>query len=201
MALSLPALPVQAQSLTQSIFSKLLGTDTDEPAINYSERAPLVIPPKRDLVSPQSKAELEADPAWPKDPDVEKRRKKAASAESRGPASSNSELLSDEEMAAGTLTGPARDQRSPAQADREYEKMSNPVNPKVLAKRGSFGTEETPLDPTVCPTRKSLIDPPDCINKPLASAPLDGNEPLPSELSAEENKPWYEKVWKFGGGN
>jgi hypothetical protein len=198
-ALALPATGAQAQNIGQYLFNKLLGQDTDEPAINYSEKAPLVMPKTRDLPQPMSKAATD-DPNWPKDPDAEKRKKKA-SADSLGPASNNTELLSQEELARGARVGSPANQKATYQTEMEYKRASNPVSPTVMAKRGSFAAVDTPpLDPNVCPPRRTLVDPPGCINKPLASAPLDANAELPSEIEAEQNKPWYQKVWKFGGG-
>jgi hypothetical protein len=195
-----PVGAAQAQSLGQTIFSKILGTDESEPAINYSERAPLVLPPKRDLVEPMAKVTPETDPAWPKDPDAMKRSKKA-SADKRGVApGGNTELVSQEELAAGRLEGAPIDQRNTLAAIQEYNRMSNPVNPKQLRRRGSLTGSDEPLVAGVEPPRRSLIDPPTGLRTPLATAPLGGDEPLPSELSAEENKPWYQQVWKFGGG-
>jgi hypothetical protein len=197
-ALALPAGGAEAQSVP-NLFQKILGTGNDQPAINYSERAPLVIPPKRDLPAPGAAAVATEDPDWPKDPDENKRRKLAASPDSRGPASSNSELLTRDEMALGTRE--STDQRSNYELERESKTMSNPVNPKVLARRGSFGAPEEPLVAGQEPARKSLIDPPTGMRTPLASAPLAGDEPLPSEADAEANKPWYQKIWGFGGGS
>jgi hypothetical protein len=198
-AFAMPSGGAQAQEFGQSVFKRIFGVDDDQPAINYSERAPLVLPKNSQLPDPMSKAALADDPNWPKDPDAEKRKKKNANGIA-GPASGNTELVSQDELALGTRQGPYTQQKSANQLDQEYEHMSNPVNPKVLARRGSFAPDSPPLDPTVCPARRTLVDPPGCINKPLASAPLDSNEPLPSEVSAEENKPWYQKIWKFGGG-
>jgi hypothetical protein len=45
----------------------------DDPVIEYRERSPLVVPPSRDLPPPQTKA-ASKDPAWPKDPDVVRRK-------------------------------------------------------------------------------------------------------------------------------
>ena len=48
-----------------------LGLRRDGEAINYQERAPLVIPPSRALPPPERSGALVANnPAWPKDPDV-----------------------------------------------------------------------------------------------------------------------------------
>jgi hypothetical protein len=52
-----------------------LGLQRDGEAINYQERAPLVIPPSRVLPPPEkSDAVVAKNPAWPKDPDVARRK-------------------------------------------------------------------------------------------------------------------------------
>ena len=52
-----------------------LGLRKDGEAINYQERAPLVIPPSRALPPPEkADAALANNPAWPKDPDVARRK-------------------------------------------------------------------------------------------------------------------------------
>jgi hypothetical protein len=199
LALALPASEAQAQSFGQSVFARLFGFGDDEAAINYSELAPLVIPPSRTLEQPKSAAAVAEDPAWPKDPDEKKRRKKA-SADSRGPASNNTELVPQQQLAAGRLTGGGVDQRSALKFEEDYKRMSNPVNPKVLSRKGSFGPKEDPLVPGVEPPRQTLVDPPQGYRAPSARASLDANEPLPSEVASGENLPWYQKIWKFGGG-
>jgi len=45
--------------------------------IDYNERSPLVVPPTRDLPPPQS-ANATPAPDWPKDPDMQRRKAKAA---------------------------------------------------------------------------------------------------------------------------
>jgi len=52
-----------------------LGLRKDGDGINYQERAPLVLPSSRTLPPPEkSDARLANNPAWPKDPDVLKRK-------------------------------------------------------------------------------------------------------------------------------
>src|SRR3982074_3920322 len=53
---------------------KDLGLRRDGEGIEYRERAPLVVPPTRNLPPPQSEAAITANPAWPKDPDVKQRK-------------------------------------------------------------------------------------------------------------------------------
>lgn len=52
--------------------------EDESPEIDYRERAPLVLPPKMDLVKPSQTAARPA--SWPQDPDVARRRKAAADA-------------------------------------------------------------------------------------------------------------------------
>ena len=57
--------------------------DGDE-NINYQERAPLVLPPGRTLPPPEQRGAATANnPAWPKDPDVERRKAQAAAEKGR----------------------------------------------------------------------------------------------------------------------
>jgi hypothetical protein len=68
--------PIDTQILRG--FMEQLGLRRDGEAINYEERAPLVIPPNRDLPPPErSDAVLAHNPAWPKDPDVKRRKDEA----------------------------------------------------------------------------------------------------------------------------
>jgi hypothetical protein len=61
-----------------------LGFKRDgEPGINYQERAPLVLPPSRDLAPPEQRDAAAANPAWPKDPDVERRKLETAMEKNR----------------------------------------------------------------------------------------------------------------------
>ena len=61
-------------------FMNVLGFQRDGTGIEYRERAPLVVPPSRDLPPPQSEGVAARSPAWPKDPDAA-RRKQATAAE------------------------------------------------------------------------------------------------------------------------
>jgi type IV secretory pathway VirB10-like protein len=47
----------------------------NEPGIDYHERSPLVVPPTRDLPKPEISGGATANPAWPKDPDVQRQKK------------------------------------------------------------------------------------------------------------------------------
>src|SRR5204862_4980510 len=60
-------------------FMDVLGFQRDGTGIEYRERAPLVVPPSRDLPPPQSEGVTARDPAWPKDPDAVRRKHATAS--------------------------------------------------------------------------------------------------------------------------
>jgi hypothetical protein len=55
-------------------FMKQLGFKDGDVGVEYHERAPLVVPPSRNLPPPQDEAPVARNPAWPKDPDVARRR-------------------------------------------------------------------------------------------------------------------------------
>jgi hypothetical protein len=66
--------PVDTKIL-RSILGGLGLKRADEPQIQYQERAPLVIPPDKDLPTPQAAgAAIANNPAWPNDPDVARAR-------------------------------------------------------------------------------------------------------------------------------
>jgi hypothetical protein len=71
--------------LDTKIFRQIMkdfGATRDGPQIEYRERAPLVVPPSRNLPPPrQAGAAAAANPAWPKDSDVAARHKRATAAE------------------------------------------------------------------------------------------------------------------------
>jgi len=74
----------QAQQLT-NIFQRMLGTCDDAPPINYSERAPLVIPGKRDMRQPGATSSADNDPNWPNDPDEKKAQGRSKARQAKGP--------------------------------------------------------------------------------------------------------------------
>ena len=88
LATSLPARAADDEvSLDKKVFRGILeglGLRRDGEAINYQERAPLVIPPSRALPPPEkSDAVVANNPAWPKDPDVTLRKREAERARNR----------------------------------------------------------------------------------------------------------------------
>src|SRR5262245_487017 len=102
---------------------KDIGLRKDGEGIDYRERAPLVVPPSRNLPLPQSETPVSANPAWPKDPDVVQR--KAAAAKKKEPARTAAQTmeaegrpLSRDELDKGKTTGPVGGSASPEEAGR-----------------------------------------------------------------------------------
>lgn len=78
LALSIGAAPALAgddeeESFELQFLKKAFGI-TDQAAIDYRERSPLVVPPTRNLPSPEAVA-AEANPNWPKDPEKQPKKK------------------------------------------------------------------------------------------------------------------------------
>jgi hypothetical protein len=65
-------LPLDTKLFRQ--WMKDLGLQRDGEGIEYRERAPLVVPPSRNLPPPRSEAAVTSNPAWPNDPDAKKRK-------------------------------------------------------------------------------------------------------------------------------
>jgi hypothetical protein len=102
---------------------KDIGLRRDGEGIDYRERAPLVVPPSRNLPPPQNETPVSANPAWPKDPDVAQR--KAAAAKKKEPARTAAQameaegrVLSRDELDKGKTTGPVGGSASPEEAGR-----------------------------------------------------------------------------------
>src|SRR5262245_36316856 len=67
-------------ALDTKLFRQLMkdvGLRRDGEGSDFRERAPLVVPPSRNLPPPQSETPVSANPAWPKDPDATQRKAEA----------------------------------------------------------------------------------------------------------------------------
>src|SRR5215831_18962500 len=151
-----------------------------EETINYRERSPLVIPPGRALPPPeQSGAAIANNPAWPKDPDVERRKTQAATEKGRN--------ISDERereqnpLRPDQLTPGGKPKKKPTQADNGYEPpasgFGSQIMPSELGFRNSMfgnvfnGKKEESAKFTGEPTRNSLTDPPPGYQTPSPDQP------------------------------
>lgn len=103
----------------------LAGVAEGEDQIEYPERAPLVVPPALKLPAPKTSAAA-TNPAWPKDPDLERKRKakEAAMAKPQDP----DRRLTVEEIRAGRIAGA----NMPTAEDLNRKDPSKPLTPQEM---------------------------------------------------------------------
>jgi hypothetical protein len=183
--LAAPA-PARAADDEPSIDQKLirgfmegLGLKRDGESINYQERAPLVIPPRLDLPPPEkSDAALASNPAWPKDPDVG-RRKEAERLQRNRNISEERERdqnpLSEKQLTPGGA--PKRQARKDDGYQAPQGDFANPLSPSQLGYVGGmfdnvFGKKnEENVRFTGEPPRTALTEPPPGYQTPSPDQP------------------------------
>lgn len=191
-ALARPA-HAEDDNIVEEALSELgLATKKKAP-IEYRERAPIVIPKDRTLPPPRPKAEVAANPAWPKDPDVLRRQKEEE--EDKLPftqqwkyiANRDSALmLKPDELRAGRVAG-----GQPGWGETENDRRTA-LTPEEVNRRaqspdaGSWAKAE--------PKRRALTDPPPGYRTPAPTAPYqaaDGKTTDPNKSS------WWQKLNPF----
>ena len=155
---------------------KDIGLQRNGEGIDYHERAPLVVPPSRDLPPPQDETPVTANPSWPKDPDVARRKAEAAARKKpRKTASETMEAegrpLSRSELDRGKIDGAAGGSQTP-------EEGARPMRPSELGAKSffkdmfsSFSNEGEKGTFTGEPVRESLTAPPPGYQTPSPDQP------------------------------
>jgi hypothetical protein len=156
----------------------------DEAGINYQERAPLVIPPSRDLPPPENAdAAVAKHPSWPNDPDVARSKLEAAQERKRNVSAEREREqnpLRPDEMTPGAKSQTAV--RRPDAAGRDANSPSDTgrfgITPNELGTKGSIFTnmfagkdDENVGKFTAEPPRASLTDPPRGYQTPSPDQP------------------------------
>jgi hypothetical protein len=186
-----------------------LGLRKDgEAMINYEERAPLVIPPSRALPPPErSDAVIANNPAWPKDPDVQ-RRKAEAEQEKKNTLTASEQILHDSyalspaEMTPGPKPRTARRSPPPDASQASGYNYGNKLSPTQLGYKGNlldlmFGKDKNKDRDDVAkftkePPRTALTEPPPGYQTPSPEQPYGvGKEKPVAPTSADYyiNKP------------
>lgn len=184
-ALLASSLPARAED-DSSIGSKALrgimeglGLRKDGEAINYQERAPLVIPPSRTLPPPEtSDAVIANNPAWPKDPDVARR--KLELEQERVPKNSvdveaEARVLRPDQLTPGG--NPRQTRRSSGESNGSIAWGGERLSPSELNQKSSiwssmFGSEEKEVAKfTREPPRTTLTAPPSGYQTPSPDQP------------------------------
>jgi len=157
------------------IMKAILGVN-DGDGIDYRERAPLVVPPSMNLVPPDA-GKID-HPAWPKDADVEARKKRKATAakQPRIDADRDGRPLTPAELNVGQLPRGSR-ANTPASANAELEGQRK-MKPDELGYKGGlfdslFRDTSKPevAEFTGEAPRSSLTEPPPGYMTPSASQP------------------------------
>ncbi len=161
---------------------------TDQAPIEYRERAPLVVPPSRNLPSPEAVA-AESNPAWPKDADKTPKKKKAGL--SVTDADFTGKPISPYELDKGRKAGAGLAPTSPSAANER----GAPLTPGELGyKGGLFGglfkdqnKEEVVQFPGEAP-RTSLTAPPTGYMTPSPNYPygLSAKKEAPKPYKLED---------------
>lgn len=166
-----------------------IGLQKEKRSINYQERAPLVIPPSKTLPPPErSDAVIANNPAWPKDPDVE-RAKADAARERTGVVWAGDEADKQNSVLRGSDLGPApgAKSRTASRAGKSESNWSSDdprLKPSELGYKGGLfsnlfgGTETETAKFTGEPPRVTLTEPPPGYRTPSPAQPYGMN---PSE--------------------
>jgi len=182
-------------------FMKDLGLRRDgDGMIEYRERAPLVVPPTRELPPPRDEADVVAKtPAWPKDPDVARRKQELAAEKAKLKGN-----LSVEEQARALrpdeLDKPGAGEKKSADAKgagKSAEDTSRPLMPSDLGTKtekifGSIWSSFTPAKPesapfTGEPQRETMTAPPSGYQTPSPNYPYGvGVEDKRKVITADE---------------
>jgi hypothetical protein len=165
-------------------FMKDLGLSrSGDGMIEYRERAPLVVPPTRELPPPRDEADVSKTPAWPKDPDVARRKQDLAAEKAKLKGN-----LSVEEQARALRPdeldkpGPGEKKSADAKgAGKSAEDTSRPLMPSDLSTKtekifGSVWSSFTPAKPesapfTGEPPREAMTAPPSGYQTPSPNYP------------------------------
>jgi hypothetical protein len=173
--------PSVDQKVMRGIMEGLGFKRDGEAQINYQERAPLVLPPNRDLPPPERPDAVTANnPAWPKDPDVERRRAEAAMERNRNV--SDEREREQNPLRPNQLTPGGSGKKKQARTDDGYDPpasgFGNQLLPSQLGspKNGVFGAmfggpKEESAKFTGEPPRASLTDPPTGYQTPSPQQP------------------------------
>lgn len=179
LAMAFAAAPRPAEAQIMDGLLGFIGVHEEKPEVDYRERAPLVVPPKNALPAPQESA-ASKNAAWPKDPDVQRR--KAAAAAGRMPATETEEYkrqlnphLPIDAVRSARKAG-AGEAPTPGQVFGDNSREANWIHPDNMRALNSKAqqTAGTSSGAASCdgaqeaPTRRYLTEPPSALRKCVA---------------------------------
>ncbi len=162
-------------NLVKAVMSGLGAVDPHERQIDYTRRAPLVVPPNRELHTPADpKAATPAN--FPRNPEeVAEEQRRNAIANEQG---KDGRIMTPEELSRYAIPGTGQRARYDENAGRR-------LTPEEMAGQGRTNAEaikraENPQ------SRRTLIEPPDAYRKPSPNAPV---------AAPEEKSSWKPSWW------
>jgi hypothetical protein len=157
--------PAIDQKIIRGIMHGIGAVDGTEKGIDYRERSPLVVPPKLSLPPPETSANAAPKANWPKDPDVEERRKARRAINQRDKSKEWGQVLTPDEMKVGTARVRSAT-TSPQPGDDSYGAgIGSALSPSQLGFKGFgniFSSSDKPESAPFPgePPRESLTQPP-----------------------------------------
>ena len=153
---------------------KHLGLRRDEKAIEYRERSPLVLPPGKELPSPEASTPAKAKTAaWPDDPDVKRAKQKKDAERDR---KAYTEGVDDKPLLPGQYDrAPARGSKAGEAPGPTTDETSKPMSQSQLGTKNIFDSLWTPKEEYTTfsgePPRTTLIEPPAGYRTPSPNQP------------------------------
>lgn len=170
----------------------LAGVGEEDDKIQYPERGPLVVPPSLSLPQPKASAAV-ANPAWPKDPDVERKRKAKEAALAPSDSGGKSRPLSVDEIRAGRKAGAGlvteSDSSSPSPSGKARPLTvleMQALNDEVEKQQAAAKEIETVKG------RVYLTDPPTVYRKKALLTPEMEEQAAAAGQPVKGDKPWYQ---------
>lgn len=153
-----PETEVPNVSMGRSIMESLGAVPSRRTPINYSPRAPLVVPPSTEALAPPEDPNRVASLAdWPVDPEIATARRLRA-AEKRDAERGDDALLSPSELLATRV--PPTDTSLRRAGDSGYD-PARPLMPSQLKGMPMTAQAQGPYEPTTgTPRRRALVEPP-----------------------------------------
>jgi hypothetical protein len=169
----------EEESLESKFFKKLFGIN-DRDSINYRERPPLVVPPNLGrLPQPENGNVATTSPAWPKDPEIVERKKRAAITRNtpRRTSEDDDRPLTPAELEKGRKAGAGRVANPAGPQDAEADGARRVAPSELGYKGGLFGSlfkdNSKPEVATFSnePSRTDLTQPPPGYQTPSGAQP------------------------------
>ena len=149
--------PARAQE-NNNMFNSVLGffgmSEKDQDAIDYRPRAPIVVPPRKDLSPPKAAAH---DPSWPNDADAAAQRRALLNSRRPAPQTTAKGETSQTELQQGNIAVPVEGPPDECEAGGGTLCLATPWK-FVKSMVNGFHSENAQLGPE--PDRKYLIEPP-----------------------------------------